>query len=666
MSWTLEYDGTRKSLAYWGVVSGGLTFRSLAADALLLTVARSDGLAAPELDHGETVTLRSGETGDDVDGWTGGTVRFTGEIARRTVVAEGPAEHVEYEIAGPWRYLEELVFEQERSFFQGWVGGDPENGPELLELSTSHVVLNQSVADGSLQGTRATLAEILGWAEGDGAPLQFVSTEWPDMKIPRREQRDITCAEAIRRQLDYMDAVTWFDYTTDPPTFHVARRSALVARSAALDGSAGVSAIGLTPRDQQRVPAVVIRFEKAYQDTYGSFLTTVEDTYPDPLPASRRGWLTATVVLAPTVTNTVRQTVEVAAIDETDLDFWKEVKGELKDENEYNGLALVTGSESRKGSLPNYIIDGAVATWMNADSEEDVVTAKISFTTRDKVEDGQVEAHKVREQKISVRLNTTDVASGTYTSSAVESTGEDPAEFAGIAQSIWTDLNAVPWSGRVRIIAAEADFSIGVGNVLNLTGGNAAWETMAALVQGVYVDIPSGATELELGPNPHMSAGQIVELLRVNRTRVLTSYRAGWSTGRLGGGVSDLPDGMPAENTTEAPKRYEQLLAAATDGTDATKQNRVLMRGTDALAEDQPSIRIVQVNKTNVEQASAGKILVELSRAFGEEIRLREALVCLPDGTEQLVLVLASETYDMEDRKIAEETPIGMEPEEEE
>ena len=40
-------------------------------------------LAAPELDHGETVILRNGETGDDVDGWTGGTVRFTGEIARR-------------------------------------------------------------------------------------------------------------------------------------------------------------------------------------------------------------------------------------------------------------------------------------------------------------------------------------------------------------------------------------------------------------------------------------------------------------------------------------------------------------------------------------------------------------------------------------------------------
>ena len=29
----------------------------------------------------------------------------------------------------------------------------------------------------------------------------------------------------IRRQLDYMDAVTWFDYSTTPPTLNIKRRS---------------------------------------------------------------------------------------------------------------------------------------------------------------------------------------------------------------------------------------------------------------------------------------------------------------------------------------------------------------------------------------------------------------------------------------------------------
>lgn len=650
MSWTLEYSGTRKSLAYWGITSCALQFQSLAADACVFNTAATSGLATPAFAHRGTIILRSGETGSDATSWTGGTTRFRGEIIRRQQSATGNQEGYQYQAAGPWRYLEELIFEQTFKVFAGW-SGTPGETPILNDQSTSHVVLNQSVA-GALQGTRATLAEVLQWAVDDGAPIQFTSSGFPDMNIPRREQRDILCAEAIRRQLDYMDAVTWFDYTTSPyPTFYCARRSSLTPVSIALDGTAGIAALGLVPRDEQQVPAVVIRFEKAYQDTYGTFQQVVEDTYPASLPASKRGWLTATVVLTPRVT--VSQKLVTSAVDATDLDWWKDVKDDLRDADEYANLALVSGSDSRNSSLAYYIVDGAVAAWMTGTVESDNVKAKISFTHKDTVDTGKVTSHKVREQQISAQIQATDLASGTYT--VLEDAGEDPSEFTGIAQQIYTDLNVVAWSGSVRIIATEPAFNVGVGNVLNLTGGQTAWTTMNALVQTVSVDIMSGSTELGLGPNPHMDAGQIVDLLRVNRTRTLTHYSATRATAELPGNAQ-LPKNLPRQNTTEAPKRYESFVAGKTDGTDATKSNRVTIHAADTDADTKPSIRVVQVTSAGAEHAAAGKILVELSRAYGKTIRLREAKVCTPTAT-KYVLTLSSEPYDTP--LIAGETPIG-------
>src|SRR5262249_34743621 len=48
----------------------------------------------------------------------------------------------------------------------------------------------------------------------------------PNVDVPIDEVRDITCAEVIHKMLRWSpDAVTYFDYTTTPPTFHCLRRA---------------------------------------------------------------------------------------------------------------------------------------------------------------------------------------------------------------------------------------------------------------------------------------------------------------------------------------------------------------------------------------------------------------------------------------------------------
>lgn len=641
MSWSLTIGATTQSLDDWGISSASLSFASLGPDAFMFSIPAEDGLAAHEINHGDAVVLTQDAT-----------VRFRGEIVRRGQQAD-PSEGYSYEAAGPWHYLEHLVFEQSWKVFAGWLDDIPGGTALLSDASTSHIVLNQSPL-GVLQGTRSQLAEILQYAIDDGADIQFTEAQLADMNIPKREQQDMLCSEGITRQLDYMDAVTWFDYSTTPPTFHCKRRSDLAGVSLAIGSN--ISALNLVPRDEQQVPFVQIKFEKAYQDTFGVSLQISEDIYPDPLPAQKKGGLVATIVLAPTVTTTLVQELTVGAIpeagdsDATKLNFFKSVKSELEDTDEYGSLALVSGSYARVGTAANYITDGAIAPWMDGTVEDDEVGCKVSYTQKDTADSTSVDGHKVREQNVVVRVKATDLESGTYKTTYTDDAGEDPSEFAGIAQQIYDDLNALAWSGTVVIVEDEPTFSVGIGNVLNLTGAQAAWATMNALVRGVSVDIMTGTTTLDLSPNPHLAAGQIVDLLRVNRTRWLTGYAGSRTNANVGGGENSLPNKLPRENTTEAARRYSEHRVS---GPDSSGQYCAETKAVDTSHSSKPTFVLAQRTSGGL---STEKILLQLSRALGKEIKLREAKVCTPTTT-GYAIILASERYATP--LISGETPLG-------
>lgn len=69
------------------------------------------------------------------------------------------------------------------------------------------------------------IIEALNWALKPFAtsgqfPFQ-IGTVSPNVDCPIDEVRDITCAEVIHKMLRWTpDAVTWFDYSTSPPTFN--------------------------------------------------------------------------------------------------------------------------------------------------------------------------------------------------------------------------------------------------------------------------------------------------------------------------------------------------------------------------------------------------------------------------------------------------------------
>jgi hypothetical protein len=635
MAWELTHSGTTKDLDEWSITNLARECRSQSEDTVTFSIA-ADAFAASGFSFKDAITIAQDSTQ-----W------FVGIVTAIDHFATGSNEGYNITLSGPWWYLENLVFQQTTKIFQGW-SGTPGEDPILVDTYSSRIALNQA-PDGSLQGTADTIDEVLDWLvlQG-GALMQWDSSGFPDMQIPMREERDITCADAIRRQLAYMDAVTWFDYSTTPPTLNIKRRTDLTAASLALDGTSGVTSVDITPRSDLQVPYVHLKFEKTYQDTYGSFLQIVDQYYPDPIPANKFGALIATVILQPTIS--VSQYIETELIEPWSLDWWQTVREDLNNDQEYAGLELIEDTDTRESALDYYIKDGAFASWMDGVVEEDKVSAKVSYRQKELIQDGatsqEVDGHKVREQVISIRLKATDLETGTY--STITDAGEDPSEFAGLAQSIYTDLNALQYDGKIVTLEGEVSGTVGMGNKLNLMGGMAAWASMNAAVQAVAEFVDEGRTEIEIGPNKHLTAGELVDLLRVNRTR--QTFR--WSvraTAQLQGDTA-LPSDFPGRDNIEAPKRYEEHVAA--QAASDSKQFTVVTTAKDALSSNQPSIRIVQRVKSGETQAevdAAGKILLELSRSGGRELRIREAAVCVDDGeggyTTKYIRLLCTEEY---------------------
>ena len=144
-----------------------------------------------------------------------------------------------YRVAGPWWYLENLVFQQPyQNIFLGYsVAGDPTSPAIFGQANSSHLFLNQASVPNALQKitTGQQIIEAVNWAlkpfitAGITPPFQ-IGAVTPSADVPIDEVRDITCAEVIHKMLRWSpDAVTYFDYSTSPPTFNCVRRADMTA-----------------------------------------------------------------------------------------------------------------------------------------------------------------------------------------------------------------------------------------------------------------------------------------------------------------------------------------------------------------------------------------------------------------------------------------------------
>jgi len=566
--WTLrDAAGVEKSAADWGVRDLMRERINQASDFVTFRVEDASSDADPVFAHGSTVRI-----------FRNGLPWFYGRVTEVPGRAAAKAEEQLYRLAGPWWYLENLVFQQ---IWQTTNGLDS----TLVPVNKSRLILGQK-SDGTKLATGEAIVEVLDYAIARGVPITRGAVT-PNAVAPYAEALDHSCAEVIRNLLRWTpDATAAFDYTTEPfPTLSIRRRvdSATVTLPAY---GAPVSALDLTPRHDLQAPSVVLKFEQTNDIDHDTFTSLIVQPAPPEATGDELGALVMTLDLAGARATYQKQKVRTRPIPESDsaaevISWWKGKFPWLSDFADAD-LMVVPGShtvtmehpENYPGvslsDLPNELLEGSVSAWMNLLSAPLQVRAVLKYTGADTDESAEVWG-TAKQRNLYTRITGTNAQTQTY--SRLTSATEAEAVPEGLAQALYDAVSPLQYDGLVELTEGECSVMAAPGSLLNLTGGRAEWATMSAQIQRVEEWLDLGKTRLTVGPAKHLGHADLARLLRANRNRRI-SYRLGERTSGKGSGNSAKVQGgeqsprsdslfRPSAGGTPEPDRPFELVDAS-------------------------------------------------------------------------------------------------------
>lgn len=642
MSWTITLGATTKTLAEWGVSSMVRERRNQQADRLLFTL------------EGFSISDDAPFAVDDVITMKYGTTKwFVGRCKRPVAAASGTNEVLQYEAENVWGELERRYFQQSARQYVGMVA-DVETYETYY---TSHVILfaSANVAyDPDLDG-KATLGmvikEVLDYAIAQGASVQYVGAELTALTIigPARALPDPRCADALREALRWCpDLVVWFDYTTSPATIHFTPRASMSQVSLNLgDAEHGVTNVAVAPRDDLGVPFVYIKFEVRNQldgKSWISIMPTGVDydgdlyptsAYPDGL--GEMDGLVLTVDLQGSSATTITGKVDSAALPSgtTPSADWKTwLQGRCPPLTASEVTSYTLDSLSFDGTPLDYELlpgSGGVAEWMRtpagalAEVADVTVKCRVTLTIQ-----GDIKMTR----DLHVRITTTNLPADTYYLQALDEAGEPVP--SGLAQYLYTQMNAGHWEGRVVTELAECPGTVRPGHLLNLNYGSPAWEEMDAVVYATTEDIFAGRTTISVGPNRWLNAGEIMGWLKSQRQATMGGGRRAWNTlttGLSASGIGDVT--LPLKQAVDAPTAggvttYEKLsLRQLSGGSVDSAKGQILLSRADAADGSSANGKLVKVRqlKCTVKDTSGtqrARLLVVASDAYDSSIHSSE------------------------------------------
>lgn len=549
-TWTLlDATGHLQSLADWGL--NDLT-RELINQQPDSVTFRAEGRASdadPLFAFGSTVQI-----------FRDGVVWFTGRVVQVPARASAAAEDQLYRLAGPWWYLENLVFQQT------WQSTDGVDST-LIPINKSRIILTQK-ADGTKLNTGQAIQEVLTYATSLGVPITLGEIT-PNAFAPYSEVLDASCAEVIRTLLRWTpDAVATFDYTTAPyPTLSIFRRADAIAVTLPAYGSP-VSELELTPRYDLQRPSVVLKFEQTNVLDSESYTALIVQPAPTTTTGNELGAWVMTLDLAGARATYQKQNVLVqplptGATDSGVIAWWKTRFPWLNDFDD-STLSVVSGSFSvavenpasypgiTTSELPNEVLEGSIAPWMNVHAAPLILHSTLQYSGPSTTESNDVWG-AAGTRDLYARIIGTDATSQTYSRLTSAIDGEPVP--ANLAAALYAAVSILQYDGRVVLVEEECSSQVKPGQLLNLTGGRAEWTTMNAQVQRVVENVNLGQTTLVVGPAHHLGHADLQELLRANALR-RPSYRLSErTTGHATGNATQTDGGQhqPRSDSTHRP-----------------------------------------------------------------------------------------------------------------
>lgn len=610
VEWTLEYldgvnPGVEKSLADWGVDGPSIDFVSQDMDRLTLPMPAKEVDDAAPWAFESTVKLKRD-----------GVVWFVGVVMEPALVGTAESEGWTYEALGPWYWLEH------REHKTPWQTYDP-GTEQIVTKFKSHVFLGVN-NQGQRLTIKGTIKELLDRLIGLGVPIQYDDSTFPDILFPVMEHNDITVADAIRDLLKYVpDAVTQWDYSTDPPTLKILRRADM--SPVTLDKDAEDYAIQLPSlkarRDHQRTE-VVINYGKTHRNGTLVQNTLEVDKWPANATGDAHRGVNLNIELAGGVityvsSEVLTDTIEAASTDQTAQENWWKKKQPWLASDDIQAFSIL--SVGRQSSLARELIDGNLADWM-LDGQgqpvqyvDETITARVRFTNADGT---------IGEKDITEDITATNAVSQVY--STWETATAEEVTPVGLAQAYYDAVNALQYEGQIVIDEDEVSGLAGLGNLVNVLGGRTEWETMATPVVRVTQDLESGITRLRVGPADHLGIPDLVTLLQVTHNRLTWTNSKAISTAVSGTRQQvEIPKRQRRDKSTGGVERMERTVVA-------TKTSEVGGQG------------VVRIDP----------VLLPVVGGKRLEMQIRPMDVCIEnsDGTTSTgkIKVLATDVYDLQ------------------
>lgn len=694
IGWKLTYTApggspVQKTFAEWVVSGVRLRRQSQAPDELSFSSVE-DVSAAPRFAYdGKIIIHRTMANGTDVQ-W------YVGWVDVPSVTLNGTQRRRSYKVKGPWKWLDNLTFQ--KVWFKAV---DPANSASsIIGGYRGKFVLNLDANNpgDTHQTVEDQVAEVVDYANqcavlqdvADGDPL-IAMGDCPATLPPWSDVNNITCAEAVKHQLKWMPgAVTKFDYSVDPPQLDIVIPSDVetIAFSEGIIGDAG-----LVARYDRQVSRVRLKFEQSNSTDGVNWIYEVWDIYPVPpsgnsgtflAPAvgggfyylTSGGQITKSATAPPSggstpppdnvfdelmlTVNLVGWTQQYARANITSeiwgtdawikkkLAFLKDTLSVLTDDPILRKVVYQDDSEYIPGvsgvapTLIYELVGGAVTDGL-VQNNGSAVSAQ-SYTVIYDVNHEKIGAVAGSKQDVqSIKFNAINVASGYYTG-LQSSTPGDPVP-TGLAQSLYEGLSELQHDGSIKLKALHAGETNYMGSMVTLTGGNPDWENM--IVQATDENLDTGETILSVGVAKYLSAGDLVELLRV--TRNLQRYIAPRtvSTGQGAAGSNNSPTRMQADNS--AAGSSTPMVSSAVSSVPVAgvyPDDRMEVR-TDAPGGRWQMVALggLQTDDRDEEVAPDSEILLRLSDCAGRQLIVREYSICVND-VEKRVLLVGSEPYD--------------------
>lgn len=486
------------------------------------------------------------QSGDEVVIAYKGTTVFKGEVSRIVDRHGGgpldgndnPLNRIQdVTVAGPWDQLGRLVFKQT------W-------GNQTVNFSSSRVILGQTAA-GVAQTMAAQIAEIADYAaQYCGMALAPADNHAPLMCLPLDEARDITCADAIRRELRFFPKlIVRFNYASGTPALQI-------VDPAHADTASYMASIPMTNREYtynahpvKYVDVTVDAVEIAVNGDAASF----HQEYPAiPSGTSPLDVLHVTVPLANGGGSTTNESFKIeteplpgqdgspyTGLD--DKNWWKAKHPRLED---VAPTAIEISDARRNDSGETNVYQRILK---NAKDEVEAAGKHCRvtrFTCKCKISTTDYEEEKIH---LSMDFLTTDATTRTYTvqTGSTATAGEELP--AGLAQALY-EQRSQSLVSEVATVRLGASFPK-LGDKLVETVGNA---TETLFLQSFDVDCYDLTARLSFGQPEHLSADDMKSLLNGFRQRGSASTAVlREQKGAAEGEEPDAPGGIPPIASSE-------------------------------------------------------------------------------------------------------------------